>query len=182
AAAGLALRFGVGHSAAQRQGSVPAFDPAPDDPEPAFVQPHPAQVALYGRITDPGSPVHANPKPGDIIDFLHQHDVLPVLEMAHGEGKNPNNDLWYRFAEGWVYTANVQPIKPYRMPEEIREIKTQIKSKTGDLISGFWGEIVVPFTTARTEPSGLTAKLLDDTSMVLYYGSSFRIVESKPDD
>jgi len=181
-AAGLSLAYGVRRSGAAAARSAARFDPPPIDPEAEFVQPRAAQVALYGRITDPGSPVHANPKPGDVIGFLHQHDVLPVLEMAHGEGKHPNNDLWYRFSAGWVYTANVQPIRPYRTPEEITEIKTQIKSRTGDLIPGFWGEIVVPFTTARTEPSGAPASLLDNTNMVLFYGSTFRVIEAKPDD
>jgi hypothetical protein len=102
--------------------------------------------------------------------------------MVEGDGKNPNNRLWYRIEPGWVYTQNIQAIHPYRMPDEVREIDTQIRNVLDELIPGFWGEIVVPFTTARTEPSGASATLIDDSPMVLYYGSVFRVVEARPDN
>ncbi len=158
--------------------SAPAW---PDDPEWAFIQPQPVRLDLWGRITDPGTPVHAGPRPGDVIGFIHQHRVVPILEIVQGEGRNPNNPTWYRIAEGFVYTANMQVIRPYRMPEEISTIETTIVNPAGEAKPGFWGEVVIPFTTARTEPSGAPAQLADGSQVILYYGSTHRVVESVPD-
>lgn len=154
---------------------------APPDAEMAFIQPKPAEHELWGRITDAGSRVYDEPKSGNVRFAVYQNDVLPVLETARGEALNGNNDLWYRFAEGWVYTANVQPIRPYRMPTEIREIETQIQNVFGDLVPGFWGEIIVPQTLARNAVAGAPAVLSDDSNMWLFYGSTHRVVESIPD-
>ncbi len=162
-------------------GALPGIAPLPDDPEWSFIQPRPVRFEQWGRITDWGSPVYDVPSSGKVISYLPQNAVLPILEIADGDAMNTRNPLWYRFESGWVYTRNVQVIKPYHMPDPIRDIPTAIASSQGEQIPAFWGEIVVPNTIARTEPSGQAAALLDGATMVLYYGTTHRVVEARED-
>lgn len=181
-AAGLPLSMATRRLSAAPAASAPAIPPVPDDPEWTFIQPKPARLDMWGRITDPGTPVRGAAEPGNIIGYIHQHTVVPILEVVQGVPINPNNPTYYRIAEGLIYTTNMQVIHPYRMPEEIREIETVIQDAAGEPQPGFWGEIVVPFTTSRQEPSGVPAELIDGSQMVLFYGSVHRVVEAKPDD
>jgi hypothetical protein len=101
--------------------------------------------------------------------------VLPLLEIIHAEGGNPNNTLWYRVENGYLYTSGVQPIKPYRMPEIVTEIDTVIDGEPG-----FWGQVIVPYTIPRNEPNGL--QVYDEyfgrqIPVMHYYGSVHRVVE-----
>lgn len=187
-AASGALAAGLGLPGMRRRSSAaPAADgpfapPLPDEAELSFIQPRPARIEQWGRITHYGSRVDSSPTSGELIGWLPQDRVLPILEVAEGTAKNRNNPTWYRVPDGWVYTADLQIIRPYHMPTEIRDIPTKIANVLGEEVPGFWGEIVVPFTTARQGPSGLAAPLIDGSTMVLYYGSVHRVVEAKPDD
>lgn len=157
-------------------------DDISEDPELLFVQPRPARLDLWGRITDPGTPVHDTPGRGSpITSYIHQHTVVPVFDMLEAEGKNANNRLWLHIPAGFVYTANIQLIRPYRMPVEIHEIPTTIVNALGEEQPGFWAQTIVPFTTARMEPSGTVASLADGSSVIHYYGSVHRITEVQAD-
>jgi lipoprotein-anchoring transpeptidase ErfK/SrfK len=153
----------------------------PDDAELAFVQPKPARLDLWGRITDPGTPVYSEPARNKVDSYIAIHTVVPILEVLEGEALNGNNPTWYRIAQGYVYTRNMQILHPYRMPTPITQIDTQIRNVLGDLVPGFWGDIIVPFTTARTEAGGATATLIDGNPIVVFYGTTHRVTEAKPD-
>lgn len=152
----------------------------PIDPEWSFIQPHPTRLDLWGRVTDFGSP-YRETAGGDakITGYLPINTVLPLFQMAHAPGpaNNPNNDLWYRIEQGYMYTATVQVIKPYRMPVEVTEIDTQIEE-----IPAFWAEVIVPFTTARNAPSGAPMGTDSGENVILNYASVHRVIEVKPDD
>src|SRR5690606_5645827 len=117
-AAGLAVPGAIVDSVRAAQ---EAPSPLPDGlsaSEREFVKPRPAKLDLWGRIAWAGYPLRSEPglnKP--VVEFMYADTVLPLLEIVHAEGGNPNNTLWYRVENGYLYTSGVQPIKPYRMPE-----------------------------------------------------------------
>lgn len=147
-------------------------DPISPD-ETKFIQPAPVQLNLWGRITEYGTPIRETPGLGTpVVRFLERNIVLPLLEEVHAPGNNPNNDLWYRVSDGYIYTPTVQRIKPYRMPQEVETMPSEF---------GFWAEVIVPYTLARTQPSGTVAEADDGTQMVLYYGSVYRVIRVETD-
>lgn len=180
-AAGLALPGGVvkGLRAAEEPpGPIPGGLSAG---ELEFVQPRPAKLDLWGRITWAGYPIREEPglnKP--VVEYIYVDTVLPLLEIIHAEGGNPNNTLWYRIENGYLYTAGVQPIKPYRMPKLVTEIDTEIDGEPG-----FWAEVIVPYTIPRTQPNGLQVHdefFGDQIPVTHYYGSVHRVLEVVLDD
>ena len=182
AAGGILASLAVPAAAGKAQASPPRQAPTPPpDPEWAFGQSHPAALDLWGRITDPGSPYYDKPgADAKVIGFLHWNDVMPLFEVIHAAApgnSNPHNDVWYRITGGYIYTAHIQPMKPYHMPTEIAQISTQIDQKPG-----FWAEVIVPYTMGYNGPSG--AVLLTDTgdATMLMYASAHHVMDVKPDD
>lgn len=160
--------------------TAPSPSTLPADPEWSFIQPNPARLNLWGRVTDYGSPFREAPG-GDakIIGYLPINTVLPLFEIAHAPGpaNNPHNDVWYRIEQGYMYTSTIQVIEPYKMPVEITQIDTQIEE-----IPAFWAEVIVPFTTARNAPSGAPIGNDQDQNVVLNHSSVHRVIEARPDD
>lgn len=166
--------------------NLPPGTGQPSSQEWDFIQPRPARLDLWGRITHYGTPVRDAPG-GSVISWLPQDTVLPLLEEIHAEGMNPYNTLWYRIDGGYLYTADVQPMKPYRMPTEITEITTEIEEEPG-----FWGEVIVPYTFARSQPGGSFAvtKVSGGEGeeeertirIILNYSSVYRVLEAEQDD
>ncbi len=152
----------------------------PGDPEWQFIQPHPAKLDLWGRITDSGVPVREGAgKDHKVIGYVAVNTVLPLFEIVHAPplANNPHNDVWYRTQPGYLYTNSVQVIKPYRMPVEITQIDTQIDGKPG-----FWAEVLVPYTTARNVPGGAVMSTENGENIVLTYGSVYHVIDARPDD
>jgi lipoprotein-anchoring transpeptidase ErfK/SrfK len=134
----------------------------------------------WGRITEYGTPLREAPgRDQKVIGYLPQNHTLPILEILDAEGpaNNPHNRVWYRVNGGYLYTAGVQIIKPYHMPNEVSTISTQI-----DEVPGFWAEVIVPYTRGLVEPGGPVLLTETDEPTILYYGSSHRVIEVKADD
>ncbi len=173
ALAGLTLPGG-GWVAAQAQGGQPAGG------EWDFIQPRPVWKDLWARITA-WTPVRVEPVSGsELTDQLREGTVLPLLEMLEGQAPswNPNNSRWYRIPTGYIYTATVHLIKPYRMPVEL----SQMPNLTIDEEPGFWAEVIVPETLARTEPSGPAVISDFNLRVSLYYGSVHRVIGVERDE
>lgn len=174
AAAGLALP-----SAFTRRALAAPGGPTSDEID--FVQPDEAEMDLWGRITWAGYPIREEPglnKP--VVEYIYVDSVVPLLEELHAEGSNPNNDLWYRIDQGYLYTSGVQAIRPYRMPELVTEITTEIDEEPG-----FWAEVIVPYTIPRRQPNGvqLTDEYFENIIPVThYYGSVHRVLSVFTDD
>lgn len=158
--------------------------PTPTDPTPdelAFIQRGEARFDLWGRITWMGYPVRAEPGIGkEVVTFLHENTVLPLLETLHAEGGNPNNTLWYRIENGYLYTSGVQAIKPYVTPEIVTDIDTEIDGEPG-----FWAEVIVPYTIPRNNPNGLQVHdeyFGERVAITHYYSSVHRVLEVVHDD
>ncbi len=177
AAAGLALPGLL--KRARADSTAPVLPPDPSRPSEAewdFIQPRPAHLDLWGRITWPGYPIRAETgldKP--VVDYLYEGTVLPLLEIVHDVGSNPNNDTWYRIANGFLYTSGVQVIRPYRTPEIVTTIDTTIGGEPG-----FWAEVIVPVTSVHSRPSG--GVVLDEDRQVFHhYGSVHRVIGVEQD-
>jgi hypothetical protein len=157
--------------------TIPPVTPQPTGPEQTFAQPQPVRINLWGRITDPGTPVRVEPGLGTgVVEWLHRSAVKPLFEILHAQGSNPHNDVWYRTDTGYLYTSSVQPMQPYHMPAEVTRITTTIEDAPG-----FWVQVIVPYTVGRVEPSG-SARVLDDGEYVTgFYASVHRVVAVEPD-
>lgn len=171
AAAGLALPRALTQLYAQETSfNIPSANPPVSAAEIDFIQPRPVQLNRWGRTTATTSVRAATGLNQEVVEWLHPNTVLPLLEELHAEGHNPNNDLWYRVANGYVYTSTIQPMIPYRMPQEIDQVEGRIDEEPG-----VWAEVIVPYTLARIEPSGLPVRLEDDTPVNLVYSSVHRV-------
>lgn len=146
-----------------------------------FIQPRPARLDLWGRITWAGYPIRETPGLDmPVVEFLPENHVLPLLETLEAEGSNPNNKLWYRIKEGYLYTSGVQAIHPYRTPQQVTEIATII-----DDAPGFWAEVIVPYTIPRSSPNGVQVhdEFFGQRRPVTYfYGSVHRVIDLFIDD
>jgi lipoprotein-anchoring transpeptidase ErfK/SrfK len=152
----------------------------PAEPEWSFIQPQEARLDLWGRITYMGYPVRAEPGLNkEVVRWLHESTVLPLVEVVHAEGPNPNNDTWYRIADGYLYTAGVQVMRPYRTPQILSELPHTIDEEPG-----VWAEVIVPLTLPRREPAG--TQVYDEffgvqMPVTLYYGSVHRVIGIEQD-
>lgn len=72
----------------------------------------------------------------------HREDAFPILGEVRAPGLNRYNDLWYETPDGYVFSAWVQPMWVWPPQPPITEL--------GDW--GFWGEVCVPYTDARSDP------------------------------
>lgn len=168
----------IGFAALSQSLTIPRNQSGVSDAEMAFIQPRPARLDLWGRITDFGVPMYDTPN-GKVIGFIAFNTVLPIFETLEAEpqGGNRMNRTWYRVKGGYLYTSSVQIIEPYHMPVEVSEIDTQI-----DGFAGFWAEAIVPYTVARNAPGG--SPVADDhgDTVILFYGSTYRVIEVRQDD
>lgn len=160
--------------------------PLPDGSRPSqaewdFIQPREVRLDLWGRITYAGYPLRAEPGLNkEVVEWLRVDTVLPLLEVLHAEGPNPNNDTWYRVADGYLYTSGVQVIRPYRTPQIMTELPHTIDGQPG-----FWGEVIVPLTIPRFRPAG--GQAFDEffgqqVGVTLYYGSVHRVIGIEADE
>lgn len=154
-----------------------------DGGEIDFIQPRPADFELWGRITWAGYPVReALGLNQTVTRWLHENEILPLLEIIHHDGQNPNanNDLWYRVEDGFLYTSGVQPIHPYRTPRLLSDLPHTIADEPG-----FWAELIVPFASPRREIGGGYAfdEFFGETVQVAhFYGSVHRVVGIEEDN
>jgi hypothetical protein len=158
--------------------ATPQFPPDdPDSPEWEFIQPRPVELNLWGRITATTAVRAQTGLNQEVVEWVAPNTVIPLFEALHAEGPNPNNDLWYRVTNGFMFTSTVQPIQPYHMPQEYSEITTTIDEEPG-----FWAEVIVPYTPARSQPSGSVAQLEDGTAVYETYSSVHRVIGIERDD
>lgn len=93
---------------------------------------------------------------------FQRDDLVTYFEKIEAEGFNPHNPIWLRVIDGYVYSSYVQPVEIH-----LNEPRQYIPS------AGLLGEISVPYTDARSEPSPDAYR-----SYRLRYSSVHRIVEA----
>ncbi len=133
----------------------------------------------WGRITA-WTPVRKNTLPADdLTSQLREGEVVPLLGIVEGTAPdwNPNNNRWYRVRDGFIYTATVQQISPYRMPRQLDTMPETLIDEE----PGFWVEVIVPETLARTEPSGPAVTDDQGQAVRLIYSSIHRVIDIEAD-
>ena len=180
-AAALATPAVLRATSAVRPSGIRQSEPSGADAlEWSFIQPRPAKLDLWGRVTDYGVPVRESAgNESKVVSFLPINTVFPIFEILNAPPplSNPRNDRWYRTQAGYLYTNSVQLMKPYHMPAEVTQIDTQIDGQPG-----FWAEVIVPYTVARNVPGGSPMATEAGETVVLTYGSTYRVVDTRTDD
>ena len=127
----------------------------------------PPMTDALGRVTQPGLEIYEAPHPkSDTIGALGRDMIVPIYETADTIGLFDHNSRWFRIRSGWVYSSHVQPVRDDRQRQVMRDVPQD----------GFWGQVSVPFSSARKQPN-LTAPI----TYRLYYSSVHRIVGARQD-
>jgi hypothetical protein len=79
---------------------------------------------------------------GERVGAFHTEDTFPIIQEVNAPGLNAHNDLWYETTDGYVFSAWVQPL--WVWPPQFTH------TDLGEW--GFWGEVCVPYTDARSNP------------------------------
>jgi len=83
------------------------------------------------------------PRPdAERLGTLYREDTFLVIQEVRAPGLNSYNDLWYETPQGYAFSAWVQPM--WVWPPQLAQVEL------GEW--GFWGEVCVPFTDARSQP------------------------------
>jgi len=102
--------------------------------------------ASHGRVLMSGLFMYESPSfNSESWKAFGKDQVVPISEVVEGDEGNPYNKAWYRIGEeGFTYSGWVQPVET-RYNKPVFEIRAE----------GQVGEITVPFSFARPEPSVL---------------------------
>ncbi len=116
-----------------------------------------------GRVAEWSARVRAEPDTrAPTVRYHRCDDVIVYFEEVQAEGRNPHNSTWFRVIDGYIYSSSVQPVEIHLNPP-MQHLPAH----------GLWGEISVPYTDARLEPSPDAYR-----SYRLRYSSAFRVIES----
>jgi hypothetical protein len=144
---------------------------------PAFAkQPDPLILPArrpFGRAIHSGLVVREMPSiKARQVRTLKQNEIVGITGQAASDNSPTTyNKIWYRVEDGFIYSAHVQPSEnTLNKPLETVDEK------------GFWGEITVPLTEARSLPqTGTTPGSKSRLRYSYYFGSVFRIIASIKD-
>jgi hypothetical protein len=114
-----------------------------------------------GRVTPFEANVRRLPDPeSTLLRTLPQDTVLTLHGSVSGVGELPHNAVWFRLANGYIYSSWVQPVA--------RELNQPLAVVTNP---GVWAEVTVPFTDARAKP-----RLDAEVIYRLYYSAVFQVI------
>lgn len=157
------LRLGGGILAAAPfiRAAAPALARTPD---PVIV---PARRP-FGRVISGGLIVREQPSiKAARLRVLKLNEVIAIKgQTTSDESPTTYNKTWYQTDDGFVYSAYVQPAEN-TLNKPLEAVDEQ----------GFWGEISVPLTEARSAPAARSA-----LRYRYYFGSTFKIIAVEADD
>ncbi|MCL5997987.1 MAG: L,D-transpeptidase family protein [Chloroflexi bacterium] len=116
----------------------------------------------FGRVIAGGLAVREQPSlKAKVVSALKLNEVIAIKgQTSSDESPTTYNKIWYQTEDGYTYSAYVQPAEnTLNQPLEAVDER------------GFWGEITVPVTEARSTP-GENGYL----RYRYYYGSVFKVV------
>jgi lipoprotein-anchoring transpeptidase ErfK/SrfK len=112
-------------------------------------------VSFQGRTTISGVPLYESASfAAKQIKLIGKDQVVEIQSQLTGEGSY--NRIWYRLAEGYIHSAEIQPVQT-----QLQSAATKLKRKQ------VLGEITVPFSDTRRGYD-----LYADRSYRVYYGST----------
>ena len=97
----------------------------------------------------------------------YRNETFAITGEVRAPGLNRHNDLWYETPEGYVFSAWVQPLWVWPLQPPVLDV--------GEW--GFWGEVCVPYTEARTQPHPNGAH-----AYRFYNGNTYHVVGITFDD
>jgi lipoprotein-anchoring transpeptidase ErfK/SrfK len=123
-----------------------------------------APPTVLGRVATWSVDVREDTKrKAKLVRTAKRDEVLSLQAQVHGEALMPNNDVWYKTDDGYVYSIWVQPVQDVKNPAEPDKAAAK-----------FWGEISVPFSQSHVAPDPASGK-----STRLYYTSVYRVIDAK---
>lgn len=123
-----------------------------------------APVSFQGRIAISGVPVYAEPFfKSKQLYLLGKDKVVDILAQLTSEGTY--NRIWYRIADGFVHSADIQPVRTQLQPPVAKLARKQTL-----------GEITVPFSITRRSYT-----IYADNAYRVYYGSTHWVTGVYPD-
>ena len=139
----------------------PYIPPGEEEPKPPFVDYQPARV-LAGSVAVYDS---LDPKTRRVVRTFSRDQTLDVAGEYVGPGPECNQ-VWYGARKGFVYSAWLQKMKPYRTPK--------IYTNVGEW--GIWTETIVASAPAYAEPSEAAP-----LSYRYNYGTIYHVTETFTD-
>jgi lipoprotein-anchoring transpeptidase ErfK/SrfK len=122
----------------------------------------------FARAINYGVAVRSEPDlQAKMVSTLMPDSVLPIYAEMEANSGNWHNKWWYEVEGGYVHSALIQPVH------------WQLNAPMSDAGKhGFWAEVTVPFTDARSAPSLSAAR-----TKYRYYGDTvykvIKVVKSK---
>lgn len=101
----------------------------------------------------------------DLVTYIYEDDVVPILAAVQGGAEPAHNRVWYQLEQGFVHSGWVQPVA--------YEFQTPLHAWPG---SGFLVEVSIPFVDARWN-----AHPLGSVAYRMYYGAVFWVIDVATD-
>lgn len=101
------------------------------------------------------------------VAYYRRDESFAITGELRAPGLNAHNDLWYETEEGYAYSAWVQPMLKWAPQPTHYDMPAW----------GCWGEICVPYTSAKVAPHPSAAE-----KYRYYYGTAYRILGVHRDD
>ncbi len=119
-------------------------------------------LGRMGRALAAGVAVYDKPERGaKRLAYYKRDESFVITGEVRAPGLNAHNDLWYETEEGYVFSAWVQPMLKYPPQPTLYDLPAW----------GCWGEICVPYTSARVAPHPEAAE-----KYRYYYGTTYHII------
>ena len=135
------------------------------------------RVCIIGRVDIKSAPYEGS----ETVGVLYEDAVIPWLKELVAKEPNYNffNQRWVETVDGFVYAANIQPVK--NSPNE--PIDTLQPMSMGE---GLWAEVTVPYAdvTLVNDPSSnswVRARIDQGLPLRVYYGQVYYIDQIKVD-
>ncbi len=136
------------------------------------------RVCIIGMVNIKSAPYMES----DTVGVLYEDAVIPWIREVVAKQPNYNNfnQRWVETQDGFVYAANIQPVK--NIPNE--PISILPPTSTG---TGMWAEVTVPFAdvTLVNGPSSnswVHARIDQGLPLRVYYGQVYYIDQIKTGD
>lgn len=120
----------------------------------------------FARAINYGVAVRKEPNlKATMLSTLMPDTVLPMYAEMETDSGSAHNRLWYEVEGGYVHSALIHPVR-WQLQQPVKDAGEH----------GFWAEVTVPFTDARSAPS-MTAPR---TKYRYYSGTVYKIMKVVP--
>jgi lipoprotein-anchoring transpeptidase ErfK/SrfK len=133
------------------------------------------RVCIIGKVNIKSAPYEDS----ETVGVLYEDAVIPWLRDVVATEPNYNfyNQKWVETLDGYVYAANIQPVK--NLPNQ--PVDTLLESSVGE---GMWAEVTVPYAdvdlvNGPSSNSWVSARFDQGMPIRVYYGQVYFIDQMK---